>query len=207
MTRAHIARAGLLVLIASLLSLSAVIVTGRLREAIEPGSLRTRVEALSFEPPAGWIVEDGDEAEIRERFSGSGLADSALTLDRLGVNERTRALALLIEEGVPVYAARADFIVANGGGPSIGVRDAALMSVGLNDDPTLELFGKSAGGLYYAGYRVGEGPTRRSVLFVSFAPGIVRLTILAPDKIADSLIATVLYDPPPAPEAAPSEGS
>jgi len=204
-TRAYIARAGLLVLVASLLSLSAVIVTGRLREAIEPGSLRTRVEALSFEPPAGWIVEDGGEAEIRARFGSAGLDDSDGSLDRLGVNERTRALALLVEDGEPRYALRGDFLPTDGGAPSVGVRDAAILSVGLGEDPFLERFEGGVSELYYAGYRAGEGLARRSVVFVSFVPGIVRLTILAPDSVADLLIATILYDPPPAPDASPEE--
>jgi hypothetical protein len=205
MTRSRLVKVALVAFLAGLLVSAALIFANRVATWLEPASLRTRVEALSFEPPAGWVVENGGESVIRSAFADGDLNGSDAALDLLNVNERTQALALLIEDGEAKHALRADLLPADGQGDPVGIREAALLSIDLIEDLEIDRFERSDGDLPYAGYRAGSGLSRRSVVFVSFVPGIVRLTILAPDAIADLLIASLAYDPPPAPDASPSD--
>lgn len=193
-------------LIAGLLaagSLSGVIKIG------EPVSSRVRVAALSVDPPAGWRSVEGTVTEIGAALSAAGVSGAAGALDDLGVSTETRVLLFHVQDEAVDQIARIDFLQMAGLANPIGIRDAALLSVGLNGAADLELFDGVGGPespyttIPYAGYRAGSGLTRRSVVFCSFPDGIVRLTILAPDTVAALLIDTLQYDPPPVPEGSP----
>jgi hypothetical protein len=175
----------------------------------EPASSRIRVAALSFDTPAGWRSVEGSITEIGAALTAAGVDGTTSALDDLGVSRETRVLLFHIRDGAVDQVVRIDFLQMAGMANPIGIRDAALLSVGINGAADLELFDGVGGAespyteIPYAGYRAGSGLARRSVVFSSFPDGIVRLTILAPDTVAALLIGTLQYDPPPAPEGSP----
>ena len=196
----------------SALLIAGLLVAGSLSGVIkigEPASSRIRVAALSFDPPVGWRSVEGTVTEIGAALTAAGVDGATSALDDLGVSRETRVLLFQIRDGVVDQVVRIDFLQMAGMANPIGIRDAALLSVGINGAADLELFDGVGGAespyteIPYAGYRAGDGLSRRSVVFCSFPDGIVRLTILAPDTVAALLIGTLQYDPPPAPEGSP----
>lgn len=211
----RLARPGRPAVIGALLSallIAGLLVAGSLSGVIkigEPVSSRIRVAALSFDPPAGWRSVEGTVTEIAAALTAAGVDGATSALDDLGVSRETRVLLFHVENGAIDQVARIDFLQMAGMANPISIRDAALLSVGLNGAADLQLFDGVGGEespyttIPYAGYRAGSGLTRRSVVFSSFPDGIVRLTILAPDTVAALLIGTLQYDPPPAPDGSP----
>ena len=211
----RLARPGRPAVIGALLSallIAGLLVAGSLSGVIkigEPASSRIRVAALSFDPPVGWRSVEGTVTEIGAALTAAGVDGATSALDDLGVSRETRVLLFQIRDGVVDQVVRIDFLQMAGMANPIGIRDAALLSVGINGAADLELFDGVGGAespyteIPYAGYRAGDGLSRRSVVFCSFPDGIVRLTILAPDTVAALLIGTLQYDPPPAPEGSP----
>ena len=196
----------------SALLIAGLLVAGSLSGVIkigEPTSSRIRVAALSFDPPVGWRSVEGTVTEIGAALTAAGVDGATSALDDLGVSRETRVLLFHVESGAIDQIARIDFLQMAGMANPIGIRDAALLAVGINGAADPELFDGVGGAespyteIPYAGYRAGDGITRRSVVFCSFPDGIVRLTILAPDTVAALLIGTLQYDPPPAPEGSP----
>ena len=211
----RLARPGRPAVIGALLSallIAGLLVAGSLSGVIkigEPTSSRIRVAALSFDPPVGWRSVEGTVTEIGAALTAAGVDGATSALDDLGVSRETRVLLFHIRDGAVDQVVRIDFLQMAGMANPIGIRDAALLSVGINGAADLELFDGVGGAespyteIPYAGYRAGDGLSRRSVVFCSFPDGIVRLTILAPDTLAALLIGTLQYDPPPAPEGSP----
>ena len=196
----------------SALLIAGLLVAGSLSGVIkigEPTSSRIRVAALSFDPPVGWRSVEGTVTEIGAALTAAGVDGATSALDDLGVSRETLVLLFHIRDGAVDQVVRIDFLQMAGMANPIGIRDAALLSVGINGAADLELFDGVGGAespyteIPYAGYRAGDGLSRRSVVFCSFPDGIVRLTILAPDTVAALLIGTLQYDPPPAPEGSP----